>query len=264
MIILISCLLAIGLFSPGNMDDKNADLNKVKIIAHRGASYDAPENTLAAVNLAWQKNADAVEVDVHLSKDNRLMVIHDKTTGRTTDQDLKVAETPSSELRTLDVGKYKDEKYQGEKIPFLEEVINRVPQQKQLFIEIKCGKEAVPVLKNILLKFDDKDVVVISFNYEVIEAMEQHLPDIPCYWLIGGKIITNWSNIISKTLKAGAAGLNLNYHLINKRSMKKINSAGFPVYCWTVDDPNVARKMIRLGVEGITTNRPEWLMKQLK
>ena len=81
--------------------------NSVEIIAHRGASYLAPENTLASVKLGWQKDAD-VEVDVYLSKDNRIVVIHDSTTKRTSGgTDLKVSESDSQELRKLDVGSFK-------------------------------------------------------------------------------------------------------------------------------------------------------------
>ncbi|MDA3818126.1 MAG: glycerophosphodiester phosphodiesterase family protein, partial [Prolixibacteraceae bacterium] len=117
-------------------------------IAHRGASYLAPENTLASAKLAWELGVDAVEVDVYLSADNRVMVIHDKTTKRTSGDgtNYKVAKTNSDVLRTIDVGSYKSEKYSGEKIPFIEEIIETVPDKKTLVIEIKYGAEVLPVL----------------------------------------------------------------------------------------------------------------------
>src|SRR5690606_25591938 len=89
-------------------------------IAHRGASYDAPENTVTAAKLAWEQGADAVECDIHLSKDNRIMVIHDKDTKRTCSnkKNLSIADSPSTLLRDLDAGSWKDKKYKGEKIPF--------------------------------------------------------------------------------------------------------------------------------------------------
>ena len=96
----------------------------VEIIAHRGASHLAPETTLASVMLGWQKNAD-VEIDVHLTKDNRIVVIHDETTKSTAEVELKVSETTAKELRQLDVGKYKGKEFAGEPIPFLEEVLIR-------------------------------------------------------------------------------------------------------------------------------------------
>ena len=108
----------------------------VEIIAHRGASYLAPENTRASVMMGWEKKAD-VEVDVHLSQDNRIVVIHDSTTKRTTNQDLKVSETPSDVLHHLDAGSFKGEQFAGEPIPFLADIIDTIPPPKKLFVEIK-------------------------------------------------------------------------------------------------------------------------------
>ncbi len=99
--------------------------NRVEIIAHRGASHAAPENTLASVSLAWQMEADAVEVDVHLSKDNRIVAIHDPWTDRTGGVRLEVANTIAHHLRRLDVGSHKHHQYARERIPFLEEVLDQ-------------------------------------------------------------------------------------------------------------------------------------------
>ncbi len=239
--------------------------NEVMIIAHRGSSFLAPENTLAAVDLAWQQQTDAVEIDVHLSKDNRLMVIHDHDTKRTAGKNYEVSETASNELRKLEVGSFKDAKYKGEPIPYLEEVLATVPAGKSLFIEIKCGAEAVPVLKKLLAQENPKgEMVVISFNYEVIDAMGKQLPDVPAYWLLGRLEGMSWNEVIDKVNVAGAAGVNLHHGLVNNESMQKLNEAGFPVYCWTVDDEAVALKMDRLGVKGITTNKPDKMLKLFK
>ena len=112
------------------------------IIAHRGASFDAPENTLAAVNLAWQQNADAVEVDVHLSRDGHLFVIHDADTRRTTGLDRKVAQLKLPQLPRHDAGRWKGAQWRGEKIPTLDEVLATVPRGKKIFIEIKSRASA--------------------------------------------------------------------------------------------------------------------------
>src|SRR5438034_6344625 len=109
----------------------------MKIIAHRGASHDAPENTLAAVHLAWQQNADAVEIDVHLSKDGKLVVIHDATTKRTCGVSHKVRELTLAELKSLDAGKWKGRQWVGETIPTLDEVLDIVPKGRGLVIEMK-------------------------------------------------------------------------------------------------------------------------------
>ena len=113
------------------------DTPSVEIIAHRGASHIAPENTVVSANAAWENGADAVEVDIYLSADGKIMVIHDSTTKRTTGSDYKVGETDSGILRSLDAGSWKGTEFAGEKIPFLEEIIETVPRGKRLYVEIK-------------------------------------------------------------------------------------------------------------------------------
>ncbi|HYQ57495.1 MAG TPA: glycerophosphodiester phosphodiesterase family protein, partial [Draconibacterium sp.] len=116
-----------------------------RFIAHRGASFLAPENTVASAKLAWELGADAVEVDVHLSKDNRVMVIHDKDTKRTCSgkTNLTIAKTPSILLRDLDAGSPKGEEFKGEKIPYLSEIIETIPEGKTLVVEIKAGGDDI-------------------------------------------------------------------------------------------------------------------------
>ena len=109
----LSCLLIVG---------ASGCSKSVEIIGHRGASYLAPENTMASFMLGWEKGAD-VELDIYLTTDNRIVVIHDGTTRRTAGTDLKVAASSSEELRKLDVGRFKSEQFAGERIPFLEDVV---------------------------------------------------------------------------------------------------------------------------------------------
>ena len=119
----------------------------MEIIAHRGASHDAPENTLAAIRLAWQQEADAVEVDVQLSKDGKLVVIHDDNTKRSGRFARKVNAQTLDELRKLDVGRWKGKRWAGEKIPTLAAVLATVPDGKRLFVEFKCGPDGIPEFK---------------------------------------------------------------------------------------------------------------------
>src|SRR5262245_65624278 len=108
----------------------------MEIIAHRGASHDAPENTLAAVRLAWEQGADAVEVDVQLSKDGKLVVIHDDNTKRSGGFARKVRAQTLDELRRLDVGRWKGKRWAGEKIPTLDVVLEAVRSEER-----RVGKE---------------------------------------------------------------------------------------------------------------------------
>jgi glycerophosphoryl diester phosphodiesterase len=234
-----------------------------EIIAHRGASHDAPENTLASVNLAWECGADATEVDVHLSKDNRIMVIHDADTKRTTGVKMVVRESMSPALRTLDAG-YGMEAFRGEKIPFLEEVLETIPGDKALLIEVKTDTVILPYLVRLLEDHPARSrVVVISFDFAVCEKMKKEIPSIPVYWLhytLSGAYKTKW---INRALEAGLEGLSFRHKGISREYVEAVHRAGMKMYAWTVDDPKEAARLIECGIDGITSNRPAWLREQL-
>ena len=175
---ILSCLMASMVWS--------AAATGAEIIAHRGASHDAPENTVAAAKLAWEQDADGVEVDIHLSKDKRIIVIHDYDTKRVAGVDRKVNEQTFEELRKLDAGSWKDAKWAGEKLPSLEEVIVTVPAGKKLVIEIKSGVETVEVLGNAIQGSPKRgQFVVIAFSFDVAREAKKRLAGLPVYWLWG-------------------------------------------------------------------------------
>ena len=132
--------------SSGRLYVLQATAADVEIIAHRGASYDAPENTLEAVRLAWSQKADAVEVDVFLSKDGEVVLHHDATTKKLSGVDRKVVDQSYAELRQLDVGAWKGDQWYGVRIPKLDDVLATIPEGKRIFIEVKCGPEIIPAL----------------------------------------------------------------------------------------------------------------------
>jgi len=253
------CFSVFTLFIMNQVDAQN-----VEIIAHRGASFDAPENTLASVNLAWERNTDAVEIDVHLSKDNEIMVIHDKDTKRTAGKKLIVKESISSELRKLDVGSFKRADYKGEKIPFLNEVIETVPEGKKLFVEIKCGTEILQFLKEVFINSGKIErLVIISFDFDVVAGAKKIMPEVPAYLLhynLLGDYSTKW---IDKANEANLDGLNFRYKGISEEFIKNVHDAGMKIYAWTVDDPEEAAVLTGSGIDGITTNRPGWMKKKM-
>ena len=116
----------------------------VEVIGHRGASTEAPENPLAANDLAFQQKADGIEVDVRLTKDNRLVCMHDKSAFRTAGKKNLIKESTLNQLKSLDVGKWKGEKWSGEAIPSLHEVLSEMPLDKKIFIDVKEGIETIP------------------------------------------------------------------------------------------------------------------------
>ncbi len=233
-------------------------------IAHRGASYDAPENTVAAAKLAWKQGADAVEIDVYLAADNRIMVIHDKDTKRTTGgKNLVIKNTPSLVLRDLEVGSWKDPKFKGEKIPFIEEILATVPQGKTLVVEVKCGPEIIPHMERVLNNHPKKSqVIFISFGWETITGLKKNFPENKAYWLSESK--NEVKKRMDEIIPAGLDGLNLHYSIIDEELVKEAKQRGFPVLAWTINDPGEARRLTALRVTHLTTDRPQWLKKQVE
>ncbi len=242
----------------------------VEIIAHRGASYLAPENTMASVMLGWEKGAD-VEVDVYLSKDNRIIIIHDSSTKRTGQIDLIVKDTTSQELRKLDVGSFKSEKFTGEKIPFLADVIETISPGRKLYVEIKCGKEILPFLKKLITESGKmSQIVIIGFDLDTV-TISKELIDVPTYWLKGTekdketeKWIPHNPQLVRIAKNKGLDGLDVHYAGVTKEFTDAVKASGQKLYTWTVDNPEEAIRLVGLGVAGITTNRPQWLRQQLK
>lgn len=150
------------------------------LIAHRGASYDAPENTLAAFHLAWQQDADGIEGDFRLTKDGEVVCLHDATTDRVSDRCLTVADCTVAELRQVDVGAWKGPQWKGERIPTIGEVLATVPRGKRIFIEIKCGTKIIAPLQQALGKsgLRPEQLTVIAFAADVIAKTKRRLPPI--------------------------------------------------------------------------------------
>lgn len=233
-------------------------------IAHRGASYLAPENTVAAARLAWELGADAVEIDIHLSKDGRVMVNHDKDTKRTCkgQNNMVIKSVDSHLLRELDAGIWKGEQYKGEKIPFLSEIIETLPEGKTLVVEIKCGSEVIPAMKECIEKSGKADqMVFICFRWETMLDTHTAFPGNKCYWLSSDKAVLK--DKIKEAAKHGLAGVNLHYSVIDKKIVRSAKRKGLEVLAWTVDNPAEAERLISLGVTKITTNRPAWLKEQV-
>lgn len=239
----------------------NMRLLAQEIIAHRGASYLAPENTLASVKLGYELDADAVEVDVHLSADNRIVVIHDADSKRTGGKPGSVIrETHSDELRKLEVGSWKNEKYRGEKIPFIEEVLEIVPEGKSLVIELKASSEIVPYLRDAIVKSGiQNQLVLISFDKEAIIKAKALMPAIPAYWLLHNYKNYSIKQAIDIAKENNLQGLDVHYKLVDKEFMKEMKAANLDVYVYTVNDPKDAKKLSKLAVKGITTDRPDLL-----
>ncbi len=235
------------------------------IIAHRGASCLAPENTLAAVELAWRLGADAVEVDVYLTRDERIVAIHDETTERTAGTSLEVAATHSSDLRQLDVGRHKHPRFAGERIPFLEEVLGTLPSGRQLFVEIKCGPAILsPLAETIAQSGKRSQIVLLGFDLDTMKAAKQMMPETLACWLCDKRVFVSYGRSLAERAKAcGLDGLDVHWSGVTRRFVRAVKALGLRLYVWTVDDPAQAIRLQTLGADGITTNCPHRLRRHI-
>lgn len=267
---LVTGLIVMAIAGPSGI----AQESKVEIVAHRGASFEAPENTLSSIHLGWKQRADAVEFDIWLSKDQEMVLLHDKDTKRVAAVDRLVKDQTWKELQTLDVGQWKDQKYAGERMPRLVDALATIPSGKRVFVEVKCGPEIVPPLAAAIRATGrpTNEIAIICFQDDVVAAAKKALPDHKVYWLVSLKQDKNtkaWNHSVSEliaraqTLKAD--GLDLSAcDLIDANFGTAVRKAGLELYVYTVNDPAIARQMIAAGVQGITTDRPAWLREQLR
>jgi glycerophosphoryl diester phosphodiesterase len=245
------------------------------IVGHRGASFDAPENTLSAFKAAWDQNADGIEADFYVTKDGHLVCIHDANTLRTTGYQCEVADSTLTELRQYEYGAWKDPIFRGEAIPTFADVLAVVPSGKRFVIELKTGPEIVPFLKTELdrLKPETEQLLIIAFKKETIAACKETLPHIKAHWLTGykqDKRTGAWTpppdEVIAglRQSKADGLGLQGNLDIVNAALIEHLRAHGLKEFhVWTIDLPDEARYFRELGAMGITTNRPGFIREQL-
>ena len=241
-----------------------APLSALDIVAHRGFSVRAPENTVAAFKLAWQSGADACELDLHLTGDGGIAVLHDKDTKRTTGKALVVAATPLAELRRLDAGSWKASDYAGEPIPDLAESLATLPVDRGSFLlEIKCGPEVVPELARQLAAWKSRarQLRIIAFDRAAAREAKKALPWIKVYRLSSeqtrDKKPVELDALIADSVADGLDGLDLSQKWAwNEAFVRRVRSAGLEVHVWTVNKPGDVRRLAALGVDSITTDDP--------
>jgi glycerophosphoryl diester phosphodiesterase len=241
-----------------------------KVIAHRGASASAPENTLPAFELAWKEGADGIECDVRLTADGQVVCIHDADTDRVAGRSLVVEAESLEALQALDVGTSKGADFVGTRIPLLSEVMAKVPPGKRLFVELKTGESIVEPLLAVIdaASIEVKKIALLSFDPDVVRALKTRRPDIEVHWLID--VVSNWrgrsklklADVLDRVVAIDADGLGLRAHSgIDRAMVKAILEADVHLNVWTVDLPKEARRYASLGVSSITTNCPKTLLE---
>jgi glycerophosphoryl diester phosphodiesterase len=243
------------------------------VIAHRGASAHAPENTLPAFKLGWEAGADGVECDVRLTADCQVVCIHDADTTRVAGKSQVVENHSYADLQQLDVGAWQGVEFQDTRIPLLSELLAMTPFGKQVFIEIKTGVEILPSLFDVLdaSSIDLRSVTVIAFDLELVRSLKQKRRDLRVYWLID--VTSNWlgrsrlkiQTVLETLIEIQAEGMGLRLHSgINREMVAAILSANVALNIWTVDDPTDARRYASFGVTSISSNEPALILAALK
>ncbi len=242
--------------------------NRVLNFAHRGASHDAPQNTLAAFRLAREMGADGVELDVQASKDGEAVVIHNFTVDATTDGQGRVADKTLAELKELDAGSWFDARFTSQRIPTLQEVIIVLGHQLLLNIELKTRVfGSTGLIAEVVRLIEDHNlvhrVVVSSFNPFSLRQVKKLNPRIHTGLLYYFDLPAHLARSVLLSL-AGSDALHPEKRLVNQKYMSWARERGYRVNVWTVDDPAEMKRLIALGVDGIITNRPDVLREVLE
>lgn len=233
-------------------------LNHAEIIAHRGSSWDAPENTLAAFELALEQGVDAIEIDVQETVDHIPIVIHDSRTGRTTNdsQNRYVHNLTFDEIRALDAGSWLHEDFTGQQVPSLEEVLLLVKGETTLFIELKS--QSLTLEKSVLDLIDlyemENEVVILSFQLGQLARMKQANEDLKTLLLLSS-FAGNFSQLIANR-NIDYFGFSRVMANLNSDFIQMIHERGKKVYVYTLNQESHINDAVHLNVNGIITDRP--------
>lgn len=240
-------------------------LKAAEVIAHGGSSFAAPGNTLAAINLAWEQGADLVEVDLQLSADNRIMLLHDASTWSTAGTDLVVRGNHSALLRTLDVGSYKGSQYAGERIPFLEEALATLPPNRRMLLEIKTGEEILPYLQQVISASGKRErIMVYATNpplFSMLGRLRQLMPDLTIGYSVTG--VTDERQLIQAALETKVNFLSVHQDCVTPSLIAAASQEGLQIFAWTVNNPDIAKMLIWYGIDGYLTDFPDFMRKQV-
>ncbi|GAA5081268.1 glycerophosphoryl diester phosphodiesterase [Thermocatellispora tengchongensis] len=238
-------------------------------VAHRGASAYAPENTLAAFELAAGQGADMFELDVQETKDHELVLMHDTTLTRTTDAERvfpglapwRVGDLTLDQIRRLDAGSWFSPEYEGERVPTLGEALREMDDSGLgLLLEIKAPRLYPGIEERVAAELrrhpgwpESGRVVVQSFDWGSMRAFHRLLPGVP----IG--LLGTPSPAELRELAAFADQINPPYATLTAAYVRRVHRLGMRVFAWTVDSPEGMRRVLSYGVDGVISNRPDVL-----
>ncbi len=235
---------------------RQKDSEQFVIIAHRGASHAAPENTLAAFKKAIEFGSDYAELDVCQTKDGEIVLMHDDTLKRTTNGTGKIWTFTLKELKQLDAGSWFGEEFKGEPIPTLLEVIQCVKGKMKLNIEVKVSRDEPEIARKIVdiirAEAFEKECIVTSFDRKIVEKVKKIAPDIKTGFIFNREYPPD-------VFEGNWEALCCNYRIVNKEFVLKAKNSHKIIYVWTVNRKEEMRRLIDLKVDGIITNVPDLL-----
>ena len=235
---------------------------KPLVIAHRGASAYQPENTLAAFSLAIQQGAQMIELDLHRSRDNHVVVIHDETLNHTTNLTGRVDQMTLSEIKQADAGK-------GERVPTLDETLDLTSDKLRLYLEIKDAKAAAETLRIIRARRCQDEVMLASFDIELMRRLGEEVRDIELGVILGNETlnpVVRWRETFPwiALRRINYQVLCMQVELCYGYLARQTKAYGKKLYVWTADEDAQFAKMIERQVDGIVTNKPDRLIEFLK
>lgn len=252
-------------------------MKKPLIIAHRGASASAPENTLAAFRQAIKDGAEGIEFDVRLARDGAVVVFHDATLGRLTAQKNLVSSLTAAQLQKIDVGSWFNRRkmslltgdFSGETIPTLQTALDFLADFKGLlYIELKCREAEIERLSKAVCEVISgshllPQMIVKSFQLETIPHIRRHCPKVKTAALFAPKIMTilrKEKRLVNIAHEIGADMISVHFSLATRKLMKKAEKRNLPVTIWTADNPRWVKRAVDLGLFAVITNDPANLL----
>lgn len=233
------------------------------VIAHRGASRAFPENTLLAFQQAFARGADGVEMDVRLSQDGQLYLLHDDKLDRTTDGQGPASQKTLAELQSYDAGSWKDASFAGERVPDFASVAGALKGKGLIVLDLKEQGLGTPLAAIIRPAGILDQTVACCWNEEQAADIHEHLPEIPILKL-GGVPENCPVDFCHGWRRQGAAGFSLAHDSLSPAFMAQAAGAGMAVYTWTINSPNEFREALQLGVAGVLTDTPQSARAELR
>ena len=237
---------------------------KVLALGHRGALGLAPENTMASFELAWELGADMLELDIHMSLDGELVVMHDGDVSRTTDGDGRIKYMTLAEIKKLDAGVTFDARFKGQRVPTLQTALSWAKGRIPLVIEIKGDPHPAKGIEDKLVAAVEEsqmmdEVMIISFHHPVVKRVKDLAPEAATGILYTGRLV----DPVGAARAAGADSLRPHWAYWTREEVEEVHAAGLIAHAWNADSEELMEYLVGLGVDSIGSNYPDRLRAYL-